>query len=245
MIKKLEQISYNAWPSLKTLVYDGWIVRLSDGITRRANSINPLFESTIDAGVKIDFCEELYRAHGLPVIFKITPQATPSNLDAILEQRGYLYEAEASVQTIQLENMRFKYASDDVQIMRSLTDSWLHTFLAFNGYSSERKQGFENIMNTIVLKAGYLHFIVKGQSIGCGLGVIDGDFIGLFDLVITPECRGQGYGKQVVESLLHWGKMNGCTTAYLQVMTNNTAAQNLYRKVAFKEVYKYWYRVKE
>ena len=32
--------------------------------------------------------------------------------------------------------------------------------------------------------------------------------------------------------------------AYLQVVVGNEIAENLYDKLGFKEVYRYWYRVK-
>jgi hypothetical protein len=52
LIKQIEQISFNAWPSLKTILYDEWVIRISDGVTRRANSINPLFGSNYEIAEK-------------------------------------------------------------------------------------------------------------------------------------------------------------------------------------------------
>ena len=245
MIKKLEQISYNAWPGLKTIVYDGWILRLSDGVTRRANSINPIFESTIDTNIKIDFCETLFRENHLPVIYKMTSQTHPHDLDFILEDKGYIFDAETSVQVLQLEKTKLQNVSDKIQIKETLDENWLDRFLMFNGYDIKKKTGFENIMRHIALKTGFLDFKIDGKSVGCGLGVIEGNFIGLFDIVIAPDYKGQGYGKQLIESLLDWGRINGCKTEYLQVMTNNSIAQNLYKKIGFEEVYKYWYRIKK
>ena len=39
-ISLIEEISMNAHPSLKTIVYDGWILRFVNEHTNRANSIN-------------------------------------------------------------------------------------------------------------------------------------------------------------------------------------------------------------
>ncbi|MDR2374804.1 MAG: hypothetical protein LBD96_00015 [Treponema sp.] len=43
----IEELSMNAWLSLQTLVYDGWIIRLANGYTKRANSVNPIYPSKI------------------------------------------------------------------------------------------------------------------------------------------------------------------------------------------------------
>jgi ribosomal protein S18 acetylase RimI-like enzyme len=80
--------------------------------------------------------------------------------------------------------------------------------------------------------------------LACGLGVLQSGYIGLFDIVTDEALRGRGYGRQVVESILAWGKQNGAQMAYLQVMLNNPPALHLYEKTGFVEKYQYWYRIK-
>jgi N-acetylglutamate synthase len=102
LIRQIEQISFNAWPSLKTILYDNWVIRISDGVTRRANSINPIFESSYGIEEKISFCEKLYFDNNLPVVYKLTNESSPKNLDELLEAKGYYFDAETSVQTMNL-----------------------------------------------------------------------------------------------------------------------------------------------
>jgi N-acetylglutamate synthase len=80
--------------------------------------------------------------------------------------------------------------------------------------------------------------------IAAGLGVLQADYIGLFDIVVDQEYRSRGYGQQIVKSILYWGKQNGAQRSYLQVMLNNPPALRLYSKLGFVEKYQYWYRVK-
>jgi ribosomal protein S18 acetylase RimI-like enzyme len=91
---------------------------------------------------------------------------------------------------------------------------------------------------------GFADLYVNGQHAGCGLGVVQDDLLGLFDIVVAPEFRRKGYGKKLVSAIMNWGKAHGAQTAYLQVMLDNPAGLALYRDLGFKEIYKYWYRVK-
>jgi ribosomal protein S18 acetylase RimI-like enzyme len=81
--------------------------------------------------------------------------------------------------------------------------------------------------------------------VGCALGVLQNDYIGIFDVIVHPDCRGQGYGERLVRALLGWGKQNLAQAAYLQVMANNAPALRLYNRLGFREKYQYWYRVKQ
>ena len=76
----------------------------------------------------------------------------------------------------------------------------------------------------------------------CGLGVLEHETFGLFDIVTDPAQRRNGHGTQLVVSMLDWGKLHGAQHAYLQVIGTNLAAQQLYAKLGFQASYQYWYR---
>jgi N-acetylglutamate synthase len=245
MIRRFEEISMNAFPSLQTLVYDGWILRFGNGVTRRANSIVPLYDSTLNIASKLNFCEEIYKEHKLPVLFKMTSCVFPSNLDTELENRGYTIDAETSFQTLK-EIEYFSIENDcDILIDTEINDNWLQKYMQFNNHEHSKYNTFRTILNQIKTKKCLLEIVVDKKVIGCGLGVIESNFIGLFDIVVDFNYRQKGFGEVIVKSLLNWGKEQGAKTAYLQVMIDNPPALKLYKKLGFKEEYKYWYRIKK
>lgn len=43
--------------------------------------------------------------------------------------------------------------------------------------------------------------VVSGQTVACGLGVLENEYFGLFDVVIAPAERRKGYGTQLILGL--------------------------------------------
>ncbi len=41
-LRQLERTMFRAWPSFEETDYDGWLLRLAGGFTKRANSVNAL-----------------------------------------------------------------------------------------------------------------------------------------------------------------------------------------------------------
>ena len=79
---------------------------------------------------------------------------------------------------------------------------------------------------------------------GCGLGVVSGGHLGLFDIATDRAHRRQGLGTALCEGLMAWGRERGAHTAYLQVVADNHGAVELYRRLGFEELYRYWYRTR-
>jgi ribosomal protein S18 acetylase RimI-like enzyme len=85
----------------------------------------------------------------------------------------------------------------------------------------------------------------NGVFVGCGYGVIEKGFVGLFDIAVKEEYRGKGYGNEIVEKILAKANEAKKKKAHLSVVNNNIIAKNMYGKIGFKEIYKYWYRKKD
>jgi ribosomal protein S18 acetylase RimI-like enzyme len=243
MIRTFEELGLNAWPSLQTVVYDGWILRFAHGYTRRANSINPLYPFTLNAADKIKTCEELYRGRGLNVVFKMTQGGVyPQDLDAVLAEQGYAVDAPTSLQVLDLADWPASSAQD-VTLTTTLDDEWLAAFCRLSSLDEQRAQTLRQILNAIVPTRCLFSICRRDRIVACGMGVLQDGYVGLYDLVTDLAFRRQGLGERLVRSVLTWGASHGAHTAYLQVMLNNVPASRLYAKLGYTELYQYWYRV--
>ena len=242
-IRFIEELSLTALPALQTAYYDGWVLRFARGFTRRANSVNPIYLSTADVDEKIRQCEQLYIAHKLPTVFKMTPTCYPVDLDRQLAFHNYKEEGGASVQVCDLTALETSSAVE-LAVSSHLTDEWLDAYFRLNLTPERHLKVMGQILNAILPQKCCAALYRDKAIVAVGLGVLDQGYLGLFDIVTQAEVRRQGLGRQLVMGLLDWGKTNGATRAYLQVVPTNTPALNLYEALGFREAYQYWYRTK-
>ena len=243
LLQQLEEVSLNAWPALQQWVYDGWLIRLANGYTRRANSVNVLYPGTLDLIEKVDYCHRLYGAHGLPTNFRLTPHNSGPTLDRTLATLGFTEHVGASVQTVDLASINTEM-SPSFRYTPYTTPQWEAIFHQLHG-TPEKVAAHQAILQNIT-QGGCFAVLYQGeQPVACGLGVIERGFVGLFDVVTEAQHRRQGFGQQLVLSILDWAKQQGGTTAYLQVIPHNDPAVSLYANLGFVELYRYWYRTKD
>jgi len=244
--KRIEELSLNHWPALVTTVCGGWLLRYADGHTKRANSVSAIYGEEgkeKELSERIAWCERRFAELGVPSVFKITPFDRPAGLDGLLEKRDYAKVDTVSVQAVGLAGLP---APDrrDVRIPERLPEEWLDRFCRMSGAAASFQPTMQRMLENIRVKKGFAAVLHEGKVAACGLGVVEDGWIGLHDIVTDADFRNRGLGERLVRNLLHWGKENGASRAYLAVLADNAPALRLYGKVGFAEVYRYWYRVK-
>ncbi|MBY3620029.1 GNAT family N-acetyltransferase [Acinetobacter sp. CUI P1] len=246
MYKSIEEITLNTWPAEQSVLLNGWVLRTAAGYTKRANSVNPLYgeeNSLTDLISQIKLSEQYYKAAGLKPVFKITPYIQPAHLDEVLADRGYTIVEPSSVRLLDLEGLAAPDLRYEIQVQESLTEDWLNAFTELSALSFDNRSTLTRMLSASYLQQGYVLLFNDGVPTACGLGVIQNGYIGLFDIITASDQRRQGMAEQLLFALLHWGKTQGATTAFLQVVQANAGASALYDKLGFKEIYQYWYRV--
>lgn len=240
-IRSLEEFYFKAWQAFETHTYDGWHLRFAEGYTRRANSINPLYGSSLPLDEKIAHCINEFIHREITPVFKLTDAAIPHDLDAQLDRRGYMKGTIVSIQTADMRPRTF--ARSDLAVSDdTLTDAWLDDFCRLNIVDEKQLSPMRRLLNGLTLETCYLRLIDGRETVAVGLGVCDGHHIGLFDIVTAIAHRRKGHGYALVESLLHWGQSLGATVGTLQVVHDNIPALRLYERFGFSEAYTYWYR---
>ena len=250
-ITRYEEMAMNAFPAICLELYDGWVLRYTGGYTFRGNSVNPIYLSSINLEEKILECESRYLEQGLPSVFKMT-EVVEQGLDLVLEKYGYEIQKEADIMTMQLDNAIVRgesvdenNVSDEVMIDDHATEEWLDSFVTLNGTEDEpmksiAKEVLRKIQNPIFCAGIYKN----GEMIACGLGVLEREKIGLFDIRVKECYRRFGLGTKICKQIINVGKKSGAKEAYLQVALINNVAIQLYEKLGFAKAYTYWYRVK-
>lgn len=242
-ILKIEELSINAFPAILTELYDGWILRYSNGYTYRGNSINPLYSSTIDLEKKIDYCEGKYFKKGLPCVYKMT-EKVHKELDNILEKRGYNIEKSADIMICKIDK-NTNFQAQDVEISLEITNVWLEGFLKLNGTTEESIKSTAKTMLSNIQNPVFCVSINEGATmIACGLGVLERREIGLYDINVMEKYRRKGLGTKICQGIINEAIKYGADKAYLQVASLNEKAVHLYSSLGFEKVYTYWYRVK-
>jgi ribosomal protein S18 acetylase RimI-like enzyme len=221
---ELDLLAARAWPALEEERLGGWRLRFSRGITGRANSVLPLGP---DDGPplerRIDAVEAAYRAHGLPPKFQLVPSSWPRELPAALAARGYVEDEGTLVMTAALGA-----ATGEATLRAEVSDAWLDLY----GHRDAR-----GIVERIEPEKRF----AERAGAACGLGVLDGDWLGVYCMRTRPEARRRGHAREIVGALLAWGRAAGARRAYLCVHSTNVTAQALYRGFGFETAQTYRY----
>ncbi len=241
-IRRLEAAGFRAWPSASTY-YDGtWSIRLTPHhSSRRLNSINPLDPNDhAELSDRVERAKARFSAAGKPLTFRQTPLAS-RELDRFLKEGNFAALNESAVMSLELDTVSFGKAIDylpfkDIQ-------HYCDASAKIHSLSKTDQAGLMQVISSI--KAPFGLFINEDAQgpISCVVCVQDGELAGILNLATRPDAQRQGYATQLLMGALKWAKSKGATTAWLQVELGSDNTEQLYKKIGFKEVYRYIYRV--
>ena len=148
---RVEETCLNAWPALREVLLDGWLLRFSAGLTRRANSANAL---TGAAQAHPDECEPLYHRLGQPTIFRVLTLLDPS----VDEELGtpWLHQRGRKLRPLrQPRRCRSGRRSGSEAARRSRAREWFAAMAALQGHSAEQARTYRSIVGQLAIPAAF------------------------------------------------------------------------------------------
>jgi GNAT superfamily N-acetyltransferase len=203
------------WPDLETVALGSWLLRRSaESTARRANSVLAMTPS----GVPGDYEEVVafYEALGQRPIAAVLPDSTE---DAMFRSHGWVLESHDEDTVFEIVGV--------AQARRSLPR-------ALPSAVDVTLDGDDHLVTARARTDA-------GRVIASGVAAYDADWVGFRGIEVDPAERGRGLGLLVMAELLEWGAERGATTAYLQVLGDNTRAFALYDGLGFAPHHRYRY----
>lgn len=242
-----QELTHRAWLARDTVVHKGWLVRVSESVTKRANSVMPISYHGVDLEKDISIVYKLYKDNNLPLIFQIPDYFEPPNLVEYLQNSGFLITDETIVMSTEIEQDNFSLDKDrfDVVIEHDVDVKWYQALKRLTDIDSSKLEGFRKIISRTSNAKITCSVMKDDNPIGIVLGVIEEPYIGIFDLVVHSDYRRQGIGEFIMRMMMSYAQKSKLRTMYLQVEANNLQAVKLYKKLNFQERYRYRYLARE
>jgi len=257
----IEQASRTAWPALQEKELPFGVLRFSKGLTPRSNSLTLFMGAPFNFINMLSVTEDIFRKRRLPSILRVidpgnAPDEQFKDLDCYLANSGYALEAPTEVMLVNLEthsNVHLqKSRCTKENKLKNLfcihpcgIDDWIVAWAELTLASEEKSRIFHCMLST---RSKTSHFLVArdytGKAVSCGMSVQAGETIGVFGMATHKHSRRKGLASSVINQLLQWGSENEATHGYLQVERGNYSAKRVYKKLGFRKLYSYWYRVK-
>lgn len=250
-IRIIEGLALNAWPAEEIVSLDGWKLRAAQGVTGRANSVWANGDGgQYSLAEKIEQVESFYETRNLPPRFQITPVNVPSTLDDVLSARNYENFSPTAVQIAETTHilqhtppLRTR-PEFEVELSEEFHEDWYALYCQSEQATPQTCAIRSGILQRIRPPVAFATLKIEGKVAAIALGVVEKEWMGVFNVETHPEFRRRGAATSIMRSLAIWAQMHSAVNIYLQVMAENQSAIAMYEKIGFSTLYHYHYRIK-
>jgi GNAT superfamily N-acetyltransferase len=231
-IAELEALSTLTWPPREIKEMGQWRLRISDGVTYRANSVfvagpPPFGEPDVAIEDAIEQVEKIYAASQLPAVFHLITPTYQEFADYLID-KGWKEKVGAAFMVCDITD------SSEIAgtlIEKNLTllneDSPTPEFLALHN-----DEILEAIMNSY--PARYLSICSDDITIATARMAFSDSWAIVTRLIVSESHRRQGLAELLMQACLGYSHAQGIEKMCLQVDRSNIGAQSLYEKLGFR-----------
>ncbi|MFX0165227.1 MAG: GNAT family N-acetyltransferase [Promethearchaeota archaeon] len=247
-IRQFQEFLMNSWPAKHYFFLNGWIIRFTEGVTSRANSVFPIQytgnQKTLVNDIKL--VEKTYKAHNLKAVFTIPDFHEPKNLVEKLLKRGYQPYNHTSALGIKIKDIQSKEVNKEFEYhIFNFRIKEISDFLAKFSKWDEKDQNIIQKINQRIIIPKKCYMLTKNTNeiIGTLLAVlVPQGYLYVGDVFVHPDYRRQNIATSMLIKLLEkWAIPNEVKYIWLQVEKDNFKALNLYQKFGMKKIYDYYY----
>jgi GNAT superfamily N-acetyltransferase len=231
-IAELEALSTQTWPPREIKNVGSWQLRISDGVTYRANSVfvtgpPPCGEPGFELDAAIEQIEKIYADANLPAVFHLITPTYQEFADYLID-KGWKEKVGAAFMVCDITD---SLDISDTLMKKSLTllnqDAPTPEFLALHN-----DEILETIMNSH--PARYLSLVSDGITVATARMAISESWAIVTRLIVSESHRRQGLAELLMQACLGYSRTEGVQKMCLQVDRSNIGAQSLYEKMGFR-----------
>lgn len=241
-IEELERASLNAVPAPRQALCGAAVVRAGYGGAGRVNSATWLDPADgADLPARVQRIEGWYERLGLRPRFRLTPLAPPS-LEPLLMARGYARMGETIVMVGALDGLPLP--DGPAETAEAPDEAWFDVSEGGAARAVERMAELRLFPSLLLVPASWVSVQLEGRVASVAQVVADGTIAVLSGVATLPVMRGRGLARRACLAAFGWARSEGARVACLQVEAENDAALSLYRRLGFRQSYRYAYRVR-
>ncbi|HKU36132.1 MAG TPA: GNAT family N-acetyltransferase [Paenarthrobacter sp.] len=241
----IETLMDKAWPSLDREESGAWVLRASEGVTQRANSVWPRGLSAaadgMDLVAAVRDASDWYRRRRLPLIFQVFHDARSAGLNDVLDSLRFTRQSATQIMVRTTASLP-SAVEGRVELSPEPSTEWMDLWWSVDGRGGEREHG---IARSILSGCPSVYALVRdsdGRPAAVGrLALADG-WGGLYSMATSEGHRRRGFASAVLAALLTEGGRLGLDGFWLLVTAANHGAQALYRGAGFVDHGSYLYR---
>jgi GNAT superfamily N-acetyltransferase len=239
---QLDALAARAWPADEVHEVEGWLLRRTEGVSRRRSNSLLAPSDPAHAARTVDLALETAAELDFPTTIQVAPAEVHARLDAVLEDRGMHASGPSLVLAGPLGGAGWRLDADARVALSPLTGKWVAACAAVSELDGTRETA-ELVLSQLGDRARFATAVDgEGEPIAVGIGVVEEGWLGLFSLGTTQQARRRGAASAIVTALERWASIRGARGTYLQVERDNTAAVSFYARRGFHIAHSYHYR---
>ena len=150
------------------------------------------------------------------------------------DNRSQTYDGDAGTLPAAVEIRPFR-ATEDSEAFRILNEEWITKHFVME---DKDREVLNDPQNTILGKGGHIFIACIGSdAVGCiALIPMGGDVYEVSKMAVSPQLRGLGIGRKLLEQTLTKAKAIGAKSLFLGSSTKLKNAVHLYESIGFQHV---------